>query len=398
MSAEEEMLLLPLWARVPLSSGLAAHPHGSLLPWTRTEVPAHRGWQFRQLPCPRFLPQKPCPEVILWVSVFTARMSCNKQKTVWALLSGWTASPVQVGPWEGSRSVLTTGWAHARAALRRLCRRRGGISKRSQPAWGGCSQLRCWGCQIGGGGGGLVHLAHRRLCLTVSPVSPQCPPHCAPLPVSPMSPSLCVPSLCSHVPVSLSLCPPHCASLPVSVSPQCVPPVSPNVPLSPSVSPSLCPMSPVSPHCVPMRPPGQCTVRPSLWTTAPRHRCSPLTDPPPLCCLPPDTIPRLGVSPPSTRVGQVRWQQPLGCGSARPRLLLRSGNRACGALGPLLAGRHLTGGTMPLAGASRAEPTHPRAVWTLAILPGPSVRRAPLLCLRHSSCPFISVWMPSQVS
>lgn len=56
-------------------------------PRTCIEVPAHWGWQLRQLPCPRFLPQKPCPEVMLWVSVFMARMSRNKQKTVWALLS-----------------------------------------------------------------------------------------------------------------------------------------------------------------------------------------------------------------------------------------------------------------------------------------------------------------------
>lgn len=367
---------MPSCARVPSSSGPAAHPHGSLLPRTRTEVSSHRGWQLRQLhahdSCLRNHALKFC------CGCLCSQLECHVTNRRQFGLCSPGGQPLPCGRGRaGSRSccpqvaLQAPGWY---------------LPQRSLPAWRGCSQLRCWGCQVGEGG--LAHLAHRRPP-TLCPLC--CVPHIPP----------CVPLPVSHVP-----CPP----LPVS-----------RVPLPVSHVPSLCPPMSCAPSpCVPcprvlcvLHSPCQWTVRPSLWTTAPRRRPPPLADPPPLCCPPPDAVTGLGVSLPSTRVGQVHWQQPLGLwGQPNPGSSCASGNRACWAPSPLLAGRHLTGGrgvspeaTQP-AGASGAQ-VHPHTCGVDAgPRPGcghvhPSVRPSEECLFSVSvtvSCPVVSVCIPCQVS
>lgn len=279
------------------------------------------------------------------------------------------------------------GRAHAPAVLRWRSRRQGGISHRG-PCLPGEAAVSS------GAGGARSGRGAWPTWLT------DAPPHCVPFAVFPISPRVS-PSLCPMSRVPLSLCPGSPSLCPMS--PHCVPPCP--------VSPSPCVPCPRV-LCV-LHSPCQWTVRPSLWTTAPRRRPPPLADPPPLCCPPPDAVTGLGVSLPSTRVGQVHWQQPLGLwGQPNPGSSCASGNRACWAPSPLLAGRHLTGGrgvspeaTQP-AGASGAQ-VHPHTCGVDAgPRPGcghvhPSVRPSEECLFSVSvtvSCPVVSVCIPCQVS
>ena len=291
------------------------------------------------------------------MSVFIARMSRNKQKTVWALLSERTASPVRAGL--GGLTESPRRWVGSRSCCPQVAFQAPGRCLPEVPArLGRLQSAQVLGVPGWGGGPG--------------PPGSQMPPHT-------VSPLLCPP--CPRVP---------CVPLPVSCV-SCVPcPVSPSpcVPCPPPCVP--CPRVP----CV-LHSPCQWTVRPSLWTTALRRRPSPLADPPPPCCPPPDAVTGLRVSPPSTRVGQVRWQQPLGLwAQPNPGSSCSSRNHACWALSPLLAGRHLTGGrgvsleAMQPAGASGAQVHPPTYCVDAGPRPGcghvrPSVRKVPLLGVCH---------------